>query len=297
MITVAVDLGGTQVRAAVVDPDGRVRLRLRRETPHAALEPIVLVEMATQLLATVEPGAVRRVVVGVPGTVDYAGEQLLSAPNLPPAWAPCLSEAWLSERIGTPVALANDADLAAVGEASFGAGTHVSDLVYVTISTGIGAGTVLGGRLVHGRYSGSEIGHTVIDRSQAALGGWATVEELGSGTALARLAAEAGLTVDGPGLAALAGADETGVAARIWREALEAAALGIVNLCWVMSPQLVVVGGGVGMNAELVLPILRAALQAHGPDFLGIEVVSAVLGDDAGLAGAAAWWQAVGRRD
>ena len=316
MITVGIDLGGTHVRAALVDEDGTVLHRERHTTPHDDPEPTMLVEMARSMLdrsrTQFADREVSGVVVGVPGVIDYFEEQLLGAPNLPAAWTSALSDAWLGERIGAPVALANDADLAAVGEANFGAGRGVLDVVFVTISTGVGAGTVLNGRLVHGRYSASEVGHIVIDRVAAANGGPKTVEDLGSGTALARRAAEAGLSADGAELAAMAArgwsgapsSDSAGeraaaeadvVAARVWREALGDASLGIVNLCWLMAPQLVVVGGGVGMNAELVLPIIRESLAAHGPRFLDIDVVSAVLGDDAALSGAAAWWKAVGR--
>lgn len=324
MITVGIDLGGTQVRAALVDEDGTVLYRERRSTPHHQAEPVILVEMARAMLDRSNAqfpdrdvggsSGVNHVVVGVPGVIDYYEEQLLGAPNLPPSWTSSLSEAWLGERIGVPIALANDADLAAVGEANFGAGRGVKDVVFVTISTGVGSGTVLNGRLVHGRYSASEVGHIVIDRVAAATGGPKTVEDLGSGTALARRAAEAGLSADGAELAAMAArgwnaapiskavgetlpADPDALAAHVWREALGDASLGIVNLCWLMAPQLVVVGGGVGMNAELVLPIIRENLAAHGPRFLDIDVVSAVLGDDAGLAGAAAWWKAVGRHE
>ncbi len=318
MITVGIDLGGTQLRAALVDQDGTVLYRERRATPHDQAEPLILVEMARSMLDRKEAQFDDRedavVVVGVPGVIDYYEEQLLGAPNLPASWISPLSDAWLGERIGAPVALANDADLAAVGEANFGAGRGVKDVVYVTISTGVGAGTVLNGRLVHGRYSASEVGHIVIDRVAAANGGPKTVEDLGSGTALARRAAEAGLSAEGAELAAMAArgwnarllsnalgetspVEPDAQAAHVWREALGDASLGIVNLCWLMAPQLVVVGGGVGMNAELVLPIIRESLAAHGPSFLDIEVVSALLGDDAGLSGAAAWWKAVGRHD
>ena len=96
---------------------------------------------------------------------------------------------------GLSVSIANDADLAAVGEAWFGAGRDFADVAYLTVSTGIGAGIVTGGLLVHGGRSLAEVGHTVVDGEALADGRPATVEELGSGTALDRLAEEAGLDV------------------------------------------------------------------------------------------------------
>ena len=93
-----------------------------------------------------------------------------------------------------PAHIANDADLAAVGEAAFGAGAGTADVAYLTISTGIGAGVVLGGRLLRGRRSLAEVGHTVIDWHAWRERSPSTLEELGSGSGVARIAHEAGVT-------------------------------------------------------------------------------------------------------
>jgi glucokinase len=128
--------------------------------------------------------------------VDYGSGVLEHAPNLSPGWTEVLSGARLATSLGVPVSLANDANLAAVGEAWFGAGQGHRDVAYLTVSTGIGAGMVTGGLLVHGSRSLAEVGHSIVD--WRGLGrGRATVEQLGSGTALARLAQEAGLDADG----------------------------------------------------------------------------------------------------
>lgn len=287
--TVAVDLGGTHIRAALVADDGTIITRRRRTTP-AAAAPDVIPEMIAEL----GPGSARTV-VGVPGVVDHETERLVHAPNLPEGWVDHLNEDWLSEQTGLEVALANDADLAAVGESSFGAGRGHRDVVFVTISTGVGAGLVVDDRLVRGAHSGGELGHTIIDRQAAATGGPATVEDLGSGTALARMAAEAGLTERGEALADLVRSGHP-VGCEIWTSAIEAVGLGLANLAWVVAPGIVVVGGGVGMNGDLVLPVIEDRIRRFGPVAVPrIEVVNAGLGDDAALAGAAAWWRAVGR--
>ncbi len=287
----AVDLGGTHVRAALVEPDGTVHDRIRRATPHGDVDP----SFVCTLMAEVAAGRpVSRAVIGVPGVVDYDAGQLIAAPNLPPHWIPMLGDDWLAERSGFDIALANDADLAAVGESSFGAGVGARDVVYVTVSTGVGAGIVLGERLMRGRYSGGEVGHSVIDRIRMAAGDDGTVEYLGAGTAMTRMAAERGLSASGSALADLVRAGEP-TAVQIWNEAITAVAVGVVNLCWIVTPQMVVIGGGVGMNAELVLPTIREHVARHGPSIEPIAIVSAELGDDAGLAGAAAWWKAIGR--
>lgn len=290
-LTVAIDLGGTHVRAALVRHDGTIVERIRRATPIDDPEPTAIVELINEVVGDFGAG---RAVIGLPGVIDHESETLVAAPNLPPRWVPMLTDAWLTRRTGLDVSLANDADLAAVGEATFGAGQSRRDVVYVTISTGVGAGIVLGSQLMRGRYSGGEIGHTIIDAGRARAGLDGTVEGLGSGTAIERARREHRIDTSGAYLTDLVRHGDPD-AAKVFSEAIEAAAFGIVNLCWLVSPQMVVVGGGVGMNGDLVLPIVQAAVTTHGPTIERIEVVNASLGDDAALAGAAAWWEAIGR--
>ncbi len=294
--SIAVDLGGTHVRAALVADDGSLSRRIRRQTPRRDRDPGFLIDLMAEAAGELGAGELSGAVIGVPGVIDHRAERLLHAPNLPSTWLPQLTEDWLAQRIGTPVSLANDADLAAVGETYFGAGRDASDVVYVTISTGVGAGIVLNRRLVRGRFSGGEIGHTIIDRALAATGGDGTVEGLGSGTALSRACTERGIEATGAELADLVRSGHP-AATEVWNNAVEAVGLGIVNLGWLVSPELIVVGGGVGMNEDLVVPVLERVFADHGPATARTAIRSAALGDDAGLVGAAAWWEAVGRRD
>src|ERR1039458_1974183 len=120
-VTLAADLGGTHLRAALVDDDGGILLNESVETPHEGLLPTTLVELMTAVAGAGE-GPVKATVVGVPGPVNYDQGRLEWAPHLPGSWVSDLSEQWLSARLGRVVTLANDADLAAVGEAYFGAG-------------------------------------------------------------------------------------------------------------------------------------------------------------------------------
>jgi glucokinase len=185
--------------------------------------------------------------------------------------------------------VANDADLAAVGEAAFGAGQGSSDVAFVTISTGIGAGVVHGGRLVHGRQSGAEIGHTVIDWRAWRDGVPATLEELGSGSGLARLARERSLgDIDARAVAAAAAeGDET--ASAIWRDAVTVCAAGVLNVVMVFAPDVVVIGGGLGLQPAFFEPLRELLFRGLTHHTGELRVVPAELGDDAGLAGAAAW--------
>jgi glucokinase len=288
MLTLAVDLGGTNMRVAAVSDDGTVVDRDHAPTPRHADTIDAFVDLVARMRKNHE---VEHAVVAVPGRVDHREGRLLHAPNLPPKWFALISRSTLEGAFEVSVTLANDADVAAVGEAYFGAGRGYEDVLYVTVSTGVGAGVVTGGRVLLPQRSGGEVGHTVIDRRAAEDGTPATVESLGSGTALARLAAERGLDARGPELAALArGGDPT--ARVVWNEAMQAVGIGIANLVHILAPTVVVVGGGVGRNGDLVLEPVREAIARHGPVGEAPAVVNAALGDDPGLIGAAAWRRA-----
>jgi len=293
----AVDLGGTRLRAGIVDSCGTVLDRRVRPTPRSARCPDAVTDVTSTLLRRHRDDTARAV-IGVPGRLDYATGELEYAPNLPAGWARWISEHRLSEALGIEVSLANDTDMAAVGETWFGAGRGRTDVVYLTVSTGIGAGVVLGRRLVHGRRSIAEVGHTVIERGAAVAGRPSTLEELGSGTALGRLATAEGLEASGPEIVALARAGNDS-ANSVWTSLVEAVAVGAANLAHLFAPEVIVIGGGVGLTGKLLTDPVKAWVLEHGPVGLPhpIDVVTAALGDDAGLAGAAGWGEAFGRRD
>lgn len=282
----AIDLGGTQMRAALVTGEGSILARSARPTPtdDKGLDP--LFEMAGEVAGR----DISCAVVAVPGRVDYELGRLEHAPNLPERWTQMLRADYLAEQLGHPVVLANDADVATVGEAYFGGGRHHDDVAFMTISTGVGAGVVLGGALVHGRRSSSEIGHTIVDRRTLTSGRPATLEALGSGNALEALAAGVGLPADARAVAEIADEGDP-VASQIWRELLETVTVGAITLAHLFSPEVIVLGGGVGRNADGLVAMVRHHLVNHGPRSLPepIDVVTSELGDDAGLIGAAAW--------
>lgn len=292
----AVDLGGTNMRVAVVDEHGQIRCRANAPTPRESRCP----EALDQLMAAVRDqgggqGSFDAIVVGVPGRVDYHAGRLEYAPNLPPTWVAELSEEHLATSFDAPVFLANDADLAAVGEAYFGAGHPYTDIVYLTISTGIGGGVVLDGQLLRGTRSLAEIGHTILALDRLDTNEPATAEHLTAGPALVRRAAELGVSERGADLVSLVRSGDP-AAHRAWDDTMRAAGATVVNLAHLFSPDVIVIGGGVGRNDALVLDPVIDLLRRHGPHGLAapIEVVQAALGDDPGLIGAAAWPQAIG---
>jgi glucokinase len=278
---VAIDLGGTRLRVALAYDLDRVELVEAVPTPPD--DPGVLARVAARAATTAAAaGAVpAAVVVAVPGIVDYAARAVPLLPNLP-RWHGGVSAAALEAATGQPVLLGNDADLAALGEQRAGAGRGTDDMVYVTCSTGVGAGVILGGRLLHGARSLGEVGQTVIDWHSGD-----TVEQLGSGSALARVAGD-----DPAAVTARAAAGDP--RAREQLAAVAAAfATGVLTLAYCFMPQRIVVGGGVAAGAgALLLDPVRARLAAAGP-YLALgaaDVVAAALGDAAALHGARALW-------
>lgn len=283
--TLAVDLGGTHLRVAVVDEGGEVRHRHDVPTPQADKVPTRLIELMTAVAGQADDA-----VVGVPGAVDYRRGRLEWAPHLPESWVQNLVADDLSATVDLPVALANDADLAAVGETYFGAAKAYDDVVFLTVSTGIGAGVLLGQRLVHGRRSVAEVGHTIIDRSAWEGGRPCTLEALGAGSSVPRLASEAGLApVDGASLEAMAGGGDHRAQA-VWECLVEAVAVGVINLVRMFAPEAVLVGGGLGLRRRLLDPVRAMVAGADLPD--DPQVLPADLGEDAALIGASAWRRA-----
>jgi glucokinase len=285
----AADVGGTQMRAALVDDEGRVLLRRTVPTPAEADVPASLTDLIASVAAERGHGTASHAVVGLPGGVDYEAGRLLWAPHLPEQWPEQLSTDGLTEHIGLPVSIANDADLAAVGEAWFGAGRTSHAVAYLTISTGIGAGVVHGGHLLRGPRSLAEVGHVVIDWRAWLEGAPSTLEELGSGSGLARIARETGLGDLGAReiLAQVASGEPRAIA--IWQQAIAACAAGVSNLVMSFYPSTVVIGGGLGRQDEFFGPLRDIVLQRPGHQPADLSIVRSALGDDAGLSGAAAW--------
>ena len=275
---VAVDLGGTQMRVAVYGPDRAPAYKSIMPTPPD--DPTALVSAIHSAVAAAGV-PVAGAVVGVPGIVDFEEGRPLALPNLP-RWEPTLSCGWLANEPGLSVLLANDADLAALGEHRFGAGRGALDMVYMTISTGVGAGVILGGRLLQGRRSLAEAGHMVIAHEDGL-----TVEDLGSGTALSRNTGIPG--ADAVRLALACGQN----ALRDFNAVADAFAAGVANMVMCFMPERVVIGGGVSRAGDLLLDRVRKYLERSpaGRFITPNNVVIAEGGEDVGLLGAYALWQ------
>ena len=286
MTVLAVDVGGTKLAAALVSASGELTRAARRPTgddPWASLSALL-----DELVAGV---AVDGVGIGCGGPMRWpAGE--VSPLNIP-AWRGFPLRSRLADRFpGVPVRLHNDAVCMAVGEHWRGDwGTE--DLLGMVVSTGVGGGLVLGGRLVHGGTGNAgHIGHLVVDPGgpSCGCGGRGCLEAVARGPAVVAWAAERGCaTTDAGQLAALARAGDR-VAQQAFSRAGWALGVGIASAAALLDVRVVVVGGGLSQAGEVLWGPLRAALAVHGRlGFLdGLRVEPAALGQDAGLIGAAA---------
>ena len=313
---VAVDLGGTNIRAALCEDNGLICKRTRQPTcPEQGVEAVIarLVESVQAVLPGPAEGEAIAIGVASPGPLDPYTGTVLYAANL--RWSDVPLRDLLNQRLGLPICVGNDANLAALGEQKYGAGRGVRDMAYVTISTGIGAGVILDDRLILGhRGMATEIGHMVMDcdgpLDPAGVPG--SLEGYAAGPAIARIAQEQ-LAAGRPSLMRdLVGSN---IGALTAREVVEAAergdplareviarvariiGLGLVNLLHLFDPALIVIGGSVGLASDFLLDVARETIQRHAmPPYRGVPLVRAHLGDDSGLLGAAALaWQHAGR--
>jgi glucokinase len=302
---IGVDLGGTKMAVGVVSEGPVVRHRSTERSLGLTSDQL-LDELESELREALaaRPGAAS-IGLGIPCTIDRESGVAISAVNLPIVDMPIRD--LVSERIGLPVHVDNDGNVAALAEHRWGAARGATNAVLLTIGTGIGGGLILNRQVYRGTTgAGAELGHIVIDedgpRCQGNCPNHGCVEAVASGTALgreARVAAEAhpdsaigrllaaGQTVDGRATttAAIAG-DEVSrdVVALIGRR-IGVALSGLAN---VFEPDVIVIGGGVMAAGELLLEPARDELRARAlPPMNQTRVVAAELGPEAGMIGAA----------
>lgn len=306
-LSCGVDVGGTKISGGVVDLDGTVVEELRVESPAADVEAIedAITSLVTQLSSRHEIAAVG---IGAAGYVDKSRSVVMFAPNI--AWRDVDLKAELEERLDLPVVVENDANAAAWGEFTYGAGHDIDDLLMVAVGTGVGGGVVLDGELYRGAFGvGAEIGHmrVVPDGILCGCGNRGCLEQYGSGSALvreARAAARSGSLLAADVLER-AGGDPENITGPLVTEAAQDGdpfaieqlqvlgrwlGEGIASLTAVLDPAVVVIGGGVSEAGDLLLDPVRAAFgsqltgRGHRPV---LDIRKARLGNRAGLIGAA----------
>lgn len=283
---IGVDLGGTKILAGSIDADGRVLERHSVPTPTSSQEELLeAIGAAIEPLAESGFGALG---LGIPSVLDRRTGRALGSINIP--LVDVSLDDLLGERFGVPVAVENDANVAALAEWRLGAGRGAENLVVLTLGTGVGGGVVLDGALYRGW---AELGHIVVVADgppcQGTCTGRGHLEAIASGNAADRAAEK--LWGDGATAELLVGRAEEGDPAALEALAdighLLGAAIGsFVN---VFAPELTIVGGGFGIAAsEFLLPSAHevARREALEPARAGLRIVKAELGSDAGLIGA-----------
>ena len=296
-LVVGVDVGGTNVRSALVNERGEVLLRARQPTRAGGGVGVVLGQLSTaieEVLVGAGNARVEGIGLASAGIIDMGRGVVTASPNIPEFQDLPIRER-IEKRFGLPTLLLNDASAAALGEHTFGAGRGFHHLLYLTISTGIGGGIIADDRLYLGAQGAAgEVGHQVIEAKgpRCHCGSRGCLEALASGWAIAREAKrrlKKRMTAEMVHRAAREGDP---LAREVIERAGEYLGIGLANLVNLFNPELLILGGGVAKMGELLLgPAERALRQRAFALPAGIvKMVPPALGDDPGLLGVAAWF-------
>ena len=310
--TVGVDIGGTKIAVGGVDDTGGVIARARADTPHRSTTPDVventIVSVVEELFAQVGKERVTAVGIGAAGFVAADRATVVFAPHL--SWRDEPLQSRLVGRIGLPVTVDNDANASAWAEWRFGSARGEDRMVMVNLGTGIGGGIVLDGRVERGRFGiAGEFGHmqVVPNGLRCECGNRGCWEQYASGNALVRearslISAGSPMAQDlvariGGDAAALTGPlitaaaqDGDPTACELLSDVGRWLGIGLANLAAALDPGIFVIGGGVSAAADLLLDPAREAYRRQLPGRgyrPEARIVAAVLGNDAGVVGAA----------
>jgi glucokinase len=288
----AFDVGGTDMKAALVDAEGTVLGTRRIPTPRAGDDTADrIVETVVRLTAdfAAEYPAIHPVAAGllVPGHVDAAAGIGVHSENL--GWRGYPFRERATAALGMPVGF--DHDVRAAGEAEYllGAASRYRDVLVVTIGTGIAAAVFIDGRIHAGDGRVGEIGHApVADGPACACGGWGCLEAVASAAAIARrYRSETGEHVHGAREVLARAQSGDPVALAVWESALDALALSFAHVVALLSPEALVIGGGMSEAGDDLLEPLRRRLDARLTFHRRPALVKAQIGEDAGIIGAA----------
>lgn len=296
---ISIDVGGTQIRVAVYPAEGIDPLRIKKIATKGIGTAVERIIATVKELWRKEEN-VKAIAICVPGPVDPEAGIIFTAANVP-EWNNIPLRDILQNEFHVPVFLGNDANLAALAEWQFGAGRGHRNLIYLTISTGVGGGVIMDGNLLLGyRGLGAELGHVIVqpDGAMCGCGNRGHIESYSSGTGIANfvkeqlatgrassLANEEKITAKEVAKAAKAG-DE--LALEAFANASKYLAIGIANYLHIFSPTVFVFGGGVSQVGDLLFDPIRKMLpnMVYSDVYLeNLSLVTAELGDDVSLLG------------
>jgi len=312
----AIDLGGTNIRSAIVSDEGEVMAKnssptLASEGPPAVIDRVFSATDRLLSSASMSLSQLHSISVAAAGAINTEEGIVTLSPRLT-GWHDIPLKDIVTERYGVRTFLVNDANAAALGEHCFGAGRGVSNLIYLTVSTGIGGGIIIDNKLYSGQCgSAGEIGHMTIDVNgpKCNCGNTGCLEMLASGTAVAREAIrrisqgeKSSLSEMVRGKVENITAKEISTAARggdslalgVISQAATYLGIGLVNLVNIFNPEMIIIGGGLSRMGDLLLNPSRQVVKerAFPLSAQAVRIVPAQLGDDAGLVGTAVFaWQ------
>ncbi len=307
----AVDLGGTKIVAAIISNRGHVTakeysLTLATEGPQPVIQRILSAVDRLLSQSNIGLSQLGSISIAAAGAIDSEKGQVTSSPNLP-GWHNIPLRDIIKGRYGIGVFIVNDASAAALGEHRLGAGRGANNLIYLTVSTGIGGGIIIGGEL----YTGSsgcagEIGHMTIEANGPGCncGNIGCLEVLASGTAVAKEAIERISQGEESSLTEIVGgklenitAEKVAIVAQrgdllaldVISKAATYLGVGMVNLVNIFNPEMIIVGGGMSKMGDLLLEPARQVVRERAFPLCAqaVRIVTAQLGDDAGIVGAA----------
>lgn len=303
---VGIDLGGTKISGALADLDGKVLAQYTVQTLASEGEEAVLnriVEVITKVMSDSNKGSdeIKSIGIGSPGPLDAKNGIIITTPNLPFKNFSLVSP--IKSKFGIDTYLDNDANVAAIGEYIFGAGKGTKNMVFITVSTGIGGGAIINGNIYRGNTSNAlEVGHTTLveDGPRCNCGNYGCAEALASGTAIGKRAKEA---IEGGAETSLKQyKDVTSyevfveakkgdkVAKEILDKCLNYLGICVANIVNTFDPQRVIIGGGVSKGGDIVFEKVREVVNKRCFKAMAeaCEILPAGLGTDAGVIGAVA---------
>lgn len=311
---IGIDIGGTNIKAALVNTDTG-EITATRSTPTHAREghSAVISQMAVLVdeiirITRLSKDDIGAIGLGLPGSLDINQGITVFLPNLPGNWREVPVRDQLSKQANLPVSIINDARAMTLGEWKFGAGRGCDTACY-TLGTGIGGGLVINGKLHLGPSGAAgELGHISVDVNgpRCGCGSRGCIEAFASGPAIAALGMKAVVQGRNTMIADLCGRDLNRITPELICEAAEAGdeaareiyefagmiiGAGVANIVTALNPRRVVIGGGVAAAGELILDPIRRSMHERVflTDANRVEVVPAQLGNNAGLIGAAVW--------
>lgn len=280
-----IDLGGTAIKLGRFCVDGTCLQSLTVATPQPATPENVLAALV-DAIAQVDPDHQTRAIgIGTPGPADANGRIARVAINLT-GWQNVPLADWLEQRTGLPTILANDANCAGMGEAWLGAGRHFQDLILLTLGTGVGGAIILNGKLYVGNQgTAGELGLITLnpDGPMCNSGNQGSLEQYTSVSAIRRRTGK-----EPAQLGALAAIGDE-FALTFWQEYGKDLGIGLASLIYVLTPQAIIIGGGIAASLEFFLPAVEAeiALRVLPTSRSGLRILPATLGNSSGMVGAA----------